>query len=140
MPSSRAPSSSRSSKLPASLPAAGQGRSAAGNGLQHRRADIPRGRQEAQEDRAWFAPSIPRRRSLAVAKVVDLARQAVLLVDRDALEDLDSLLELLDLTTQVLVFHLGLAVGTGVPEMIIGAPHSGSDDRRDHDYRDNDDC
>src|SRR5581483_8901097 len=74
------------------------------------------------------SPSCQGGESLAVAKIVDLARQAVFLVDGDPLEDLDPLLEFADLLPEALIFHLCLAIGAGASKVIEAAPHARLDD------------
>src|SRR3954468_16237184 len=77
---------------------------------------------------------------LAVAKRLDLARQAVFLVDRDPLEHFEAFLKLGHLVTQTLVLKLRLPVIAAGHASAVGPANPAPEDRRDHDDCHYDDC
>ena len=83
--------------------------------------------------------STGRRGSLAVAELVDLAREAIFLVDRDPLEDLDSLLQLGDLVAKAVILNPGVAIiaaAAAAAAPPIGTSDPGFENRGDHHDRD----
>ena len=120
MPSSRAPWSRRSSARRASARACGRDRSAAGSDPRLRAAHIVEDIVEGAAGSSLSPPITRLARLLAVAKLFDLLAKRVFLVDRDPLEHVEALLELLSLPRGAAAFSACSFGSTSTPRAASG--------------------